>query len=76
MIALSHRRVGPLREPSVIPGFGLTLGFTILALSLVVLLPLAALVLKALSIGPAGFLAVATDAARSRSVAPVIRRGA
>ena len=57
----SLRRAGSLREPSVIPGFGLTLGFTILALSLVVLLPLAALVLKALSIGPAGFVAVASD---------------
>ena len=50
-----------LREPSVIPGFGLTLGFAVLALGLVVLIPLAALVLKAASIGPAGFIAVATD---------------
>ena len=32
---------------SVIPGFGLTMGFTLLALSLIVLLPLAALLLKA-----------------------------
>ena len=50
-----------LREPSVMPGFGLTLGFTITALSLVVLLPLAALILKAASIGPAGFWEIASD---------------
>lgn len=49
------------RGPSVIPGFGLTLGFAILALSLIVLLPLAALVLKAASIGVPGFLAAASD---------------
>jgi sulfate transport system permease protein len=50
-----------LREPSVIPGFGMALGFTITALSLVVLIPLAALALRAASIGPLGFLAIATD---------------
>ena len=62
MASTSLRHVGPLREASVIPGFGLTLGFTILALSLVVLIPLAALMLKAFSIGPAAFISVATDA--------------
>ena len=36
-----------LREPSVIPGFGLALGFTVAALNLIVLIPLAALVLRA-----------------------------
>ena len=50
-----------LREPSVIPGFGLALGFTVTALTLVVLLPLAALVLRAASIGPAEFWALASD---------------
>jgi sulfate transport system permease protein len=50
-----------LREPSVIPGFGLALGFTITALSLVVLIPLAALILKAASIGPAQFWAIASN---------------
>jgi sulfate/thiosulfate transport system permease protein len=60
MVSSSHRHVGSLREASVIPGFGLTLGFTILALSLVVLLPLAALMLKAFSIGPSAFFEVAT----------------
>ena len=50
-----------LREPSVIPGFGLALGFTVTALSLVVLIPLAALILKAASIGPAQFWAIASN---------------
>lgn len=49
-------------QPSVMPGFGLTLGFVVTALSLVVLLPLAALMLKAFSIGPAAFWHIATDA--------------
>src|SRR4029077_20969850 len=35
-----------LKQPSVLPGFGLTLGYTVVYLSLIVLLPLAALVLK------------------------------
>jgi sulfate transport system permease protein len=50
-----------LREPSVIPGFGLALGFTVAALSLIVLIPLSALVLRAASIGPIGFWAIASD---------------
>ena len=50
-----------LREPSVIPGFGLALGFTVAALSLIVLIPLSALVLRAASIGPTGFWAIASD---------------
>jgi len=49
------------KEPSVIPGFGLTLGYTILILSLIVLLPLCALILKASSIGLGGMLAVLRD---------------
>jgi len=35
-----------LKQPSVLPGFGITLGYTVLYLSLVVLIPLAALLLK------------------------------
>ena len=38
-----------LRQPSVLPGYGLTFGFTTLFLSIIVLLPLAALVLRATS---------------------------
>jgi sulfate transport system permease protein len=50
-----------LRQPSALPGFGLALGFTLAALGLIVLIPLAALVLRAASIGPAEFLKIATD---------------
>ena len=35
-----------LKRPSAIPGFGLALGFTLTYLSLIVLIPLAALVLE------------------------------
>ncbi len=44
-----------------LPGFGLTLGFTLLYLGLVVLLPLSALVLKSASMTWAAFLAVVTS---------------
>ena len=40
---------------SVLPGFGLTMGYTVLYLSLVVLLPLGALILKSTSMGWDGF---------------------
>ena len=49
------------REPSVLPGFGLALGITLTALSLIVLIPLAALFLMAASAGPADIWAVATS---------------
>ena len=42
---MTARRRG-LVEPSVLPGFGLALGFTLTYMSLIVLLPLAALVLN------------------------------
>src|SRR5687768_12158537 len=44
-----------LKRPSAIPGFGLALGFTLTYLGLLVLVPLAAMVLKASSLGLAGF---------------------
>lgn len=53
--------LGRWREPSVIPGFGLTLGFTLLYLSLVILIPLAALILRPWSNGVDGFLAILTS---------------
>jgi len=49
------------REPSILPGFGLALGITVTALSLIVLIPLAALFIKAASAGPADIWAVATS---------------
>ena len=47
-----------LRKPSVLPGFGLTFGFTTFFLSAIVLLPLAALVLAAASMHWADFVRV------------------
>jgi sulfate transport system permease protein len=44
-----------------LPGFGLTLGYTLLYLAVLVLLPLSALVLKATGLGPAEFWRVATE---------------
>ncbi|PYF02054.1 sulfate transport system permease protein [Rhodopseudomonas faecalis] len=43
---------------SVIPGFGLSFGITVLYLGAIVLLPLGALILKASDIGPAQFWAI------------------
>lgn len=50
-----------LRQQSVIPGFGPALGFTLLYLSLIVLIPLGALVLAAAGLGFSEFVALATD---------------
>ena len=49
--------LGLRRKPSVIPGFGLTLGFSLLYLSLIVLIPLAALFVRAAGLGWAELLA-------------------
>jgi sulfate/thiosulfate transport system permease protein len=46
------------REPSVIPGFGLTFGLTLTWLALIVLIPISALILKASSIGFDHFVAI------------------
>ena len=54
------------RQPSVLPGFGLTFGFAMFYLSAIVLLPLAALVLKAGAMPWSEFLRVILD---PRSVA-------
>lgn len=50
------------RKPSVIPGFGVAFGFTLIYLGLVVLIPLGALFLRSAGVGWAGFYAIATDA--------------
>ena len=44
-------------QPSVIPGFGITLGITVLWLSLLVLIPLSSLFLKSATLGWDAFLA-------------------
>ncbi|WP_137131025.1 sulfate ABC transporter permease subunit CysT [Rhizobium sp. FY34] len=49
------------KQPSIIPGFGLTLGFSLAYLSLIILIPLAGLVWRTASIGWAQFFAVLTD---------------
>jgi sulfate transport system permease protein len=49
------------RQPSILPGFGLTLGFTTFFLSALVLLPLAALVFKTTSMTWADFVDTVLD---------------
>jgi sulfate transport system permease protein len=58
-IALPH----PLKltRHSVIPGFGITLGFSLFYLSLIVLIPLAGLVFKTAEMTPADFWQTVTD---------------
>jgi len=53
---------GGFKRPSVLPGFGITLGFAVAYLSIIVLLPLSALVLRPATLGISGFLDVLTDA--------------
>src|SRR5262245_21278673 len=48
------------REPSAIPGFGLGFGVMLTALCLIVLIPLAALILRAAGVGVADFWHIAT----------------
>jgi sulfate transport system permease protein len=60
-MSLATTPVRRWRQPSVLPGFGLALGVTLTALSLIVLIPLGALFLKALSAGPADIWAVASS---------------
>lgn len=48
------------KEPSVLPGFGLALGYTLAYLSLIVLLPLAALIARPWELGWDGFVAAVT----------------
>ncbi len=49
------------RNPSILPGFGLTLGFTTFFLSVIVLLPLAALVFKTASLTWSEFFSILVD---------------
>jgi sulfate transport system permease protein len=65
-MAVSH--IHPARagwsfvKPSVIPGFGLTFGYTLTYLSLLVLIPIAALFLKAGTVPPEQIMKIATAA--------------
>ena len=49
------------RKPSILPGFGLALGFTLTYLSLIVLIPLAGLVIYTAQLGWPEFWRLATD---------------
>lgn len=50
-----------LRKPSVLPGFGLTLGYSVFYLSLIVLIPLSALLFKSTSSGWGNFWSTVTE---------------
>jgi sulfate transport system permease protein len=60
-LALPLPRARSIKQPSILPGFGLTLGITVVYLGLLVLLPLAALFLKAASISFEQFWTIATS---------------
>jgi sulfate/thiosulfate transport system permease protein len=49
------------RQPSVIPGFGLTLGFTMTYLSLIVLIPIGALILRTTQMSFADYWEIASS---------------
>lgn len=50
-----------LRKHSVLPGFGLTVGYTIFYLSLIVLIPISALLFKSVSLGWSDFWSTVTE---------------
>ena len=58
---MNRRSNSPVRHSSVIPGFGLTLGYTTFFLGAVVLLPLAALLIKTSGIEWPRFVQLLTD---------------
>ncbi|MBI1650465.1 sulfate ABC transporter permease subunit CysT [Hyphomicrobium sulfonivorans] len=49
-----------VRSPRVLPGFGLSVGFTVFYLSLIVLVPLSAVFIKSAELSPAEFWSVVT----------------
>jgi sulfate transport system permease protein len=59
--SFSGPRARRTRKASVLPGFGLAFGVTLVWLGLIVLLPLAALVLKASGLGFDGFVRILTN---------------
>ncbi|WP_182084106.1 sulfate ABC transporter permease subunit CysT [Aureimonas sp. ME7] len=61
MVSTAARSSFSFRRPSVVPGFGLSLGFTLAYLSILVLLPLAALALRAAGLGASELWALAGD---------------
>jgi sulfate transport system permease protein len=57
--AASSRSAGRRRHAAVLPGFGTSAAITSLVVTALVIVPLAVLILRAASLGPAGFLAAA-----------------
>jgi sulfate transport system permease protein len=57
-VAVSEWR---FRETSILPGFGLTFGFTMTYLSLIVLIPLGVMIIRALGVPPTQMLHMVTD---------------
>lgn len=51
----------PGRSPSVLPGFGITFGFSMAYLGLIVLIPLAGVFIRSAGLGWDAFVALATD---------------
>ena len=59
--ALTARSLKTWRRPSIIPGFGLTLGFALSYLSLIVLIPISALILRTTTMSWEKFYLVLTN---------------
>ena len=59
--AAAHPVRWRLKQPSIIPGFGVTLGFSLAYLSLIILIPIAGLLWRTAGLGWEGFLAVLAD---------------
>ena len=59
--ATRPRRPYSLRRRGVLPGFGLTLGYTVFYVGLLVILPLMAMVLKASTQGFSSFVQAVSD---------------
>ena len=66
MTPMAATRAARFRQPSPLPGFGLALGTTVAILSLIVIIPIGALILKGAGIGLAG---LADSLAKSRVAA-------
>ena len=61
MSVWSANPISNFRKPSALPGFGLSLGYTLTYLTLIVLIPLGGLMLSAASMGWAEFAKAAAD---------------
>jgi sulfate/thiosulfate transport system permease protein len=56
------------KRPSVLPGFGLSLGYSVVYLSLIVLIPLGGLIVRASTLGLGELMAIAADERVVRSL--------